>query len=202
MAKTDGHARVPLARAGASPSRDATLLDTDIVYRLASESTHGRHQLDQAGQGGVGLVELQQHLRRAVPRRREHRHLQALHRLRGRERPRVRDPRRGLVQARRPDDADARHRHGGDRGPRAGEEGRPGDVGDLEDARPADGAGARPVREVGREGHQGRLHAARGPVDGQLLRADGAARRPSGSCSWTSTAPTSRPGSTARIRTS
>ena len=57
---------------------------------------------------------------------------------------------------------------------REAEERRPRHVGDLEDARPADAAGARPVREVGREGHQGRLHAARRPVDGELLRARGA----------------------------
>ena len=63
-------------------------------------------------------------------------------------------------------------------------------------------AGVRPVREVGREGHQGGLHAARGPVDGQLLRARGARRPRSAKCWWTSTARTSPRASTAPIRTS
>ena len=123
--------------------RDEDLIDSDIVYRLASESHAGRYVLDQAGQGGLGLVEREQRLRRAVPRRRQHRDLQALHRLRRRARDRLRHPGRGLVQARRPArevvpgidmEALAAHAKTAKR--------RPHPVGGLEDAGPAD---ARPA---------------------------------------------------------
>ena len=95
------HARVPLARARRRRARCRPARHRHRLSPRVRDDGEG-HELDQAGQGGVGLVEQPEPLRRAVHVGREHRHLQALHRLRGGERPRVHHPRRGLVHARRP----------------------------------------------------------------------------------------------------
>ena len=138
IAKTRGTREFPW-RVLVVADRDADLLDTDIVYRLASETAMTDTSWIKPGKvawdwwNSLNLY--------GVPFQvgREHRHLQARHRLRRRERPRVHHPRRGLVQARRPAVDHAGRGHGGHRGAREAEERRADHVGDLEDARPADG---------------------------------------------------------------
>ncbi len=156
------------------PAADTTLLDTDIVYRLASESRIGDTSWIRPGKvawdwwnfnniygvpfrAGVNTDTYKHYIDFAAENGIEYVILdEGWYKL-------------GDLMTQMPGiDMEAIAAHA------RAEEGRPGDVGDLEDARPADGAGARPVREVGREGDQGGLHAARGPVDGQLLRAGGA----------------------------
>ena len=121
--------------------------------------------------------------------RREHRDLQALHRLRLEVRHRVRGPRRGLVRARQRAGGGAGDRHARRSWPTAREK----DVGVIlwvvwktldDQLQPA----LDQFEKWGVEGHQGRLHAARRPAGHRSSTIASAARRPSARCWSTSTA--------------
>ena len=135
-----------------------------------------RHVLDQAGQGGLGLVVGQPRDGCPLQAGHEHGHDEALHRLRRAPRARVHARRRGLGPdvGGRPDRGHpalpARGRRAGDHRPRQVEGRRDAALGRVAGPRPAHGRGHGPLREVGRGRHQGRLHEPRRPGDGQLLR--------------------------------
>ena len=164
----DGDAHLSVARA--RDCRQRWRAHHELARLPARVAIEGRrHLVDSPGQGRVGLVERQQHLRRRLRGRHQHRHLQALHRLRRRARARVRDPRRGMVHARQRARRRARDRRGRTDRVRGEQARGHHPLGCLEHTRRAVGPRARPVPAMGREGHQGRLHAARRPESGRLL---------------------------------
>src|ERR1017187_9483808 len=57
-------------------------LEKDRDFKVTEAVAGGRHFVDQARQGGLGLVECQQHLRGGFQIRRQHRDVQILHRFR------------------------------------------------------------------------------------------------------------------------
>ena len=173
-------------------AKDGDLIEQPF-HLPAGQALDGRFFLGQAGQGGLGLVERPQRLRRGFPGRRQYGDLQILHRFRlastGSNTSswtkaginRAICSRSIPTSTWRPLLAYAKAK-----------ERRHHPLDDLEDAGGPVRQGHGPVQPLGRRRPEGRFHAAGRPMDGQLLLQGRGRGGPAAISSSISTAPTNR----------